>query len=120
MFKKVRTDLRKLVTERMKKIVPSTKLNPECRNILLFTNTTRQTIRAKNKYCKHFCCKRTAVNSDNYKEKRNAVKTATRNDQRVKESEKAKDFEMNPTFQKNLELYETKNCVTKCNTSFNA
>ena len=90
------TDLRELLTELTKKIVPLTMLNPECRNNLLFTNTTRQAIRAKNKYSKKFCCKNTKVNFDNYKEKTNAVKTATRNDKRAKKSEIAKDVKMKP------------------------
>ena len=80
---KVWTDLRELLTELTKKVVPLTRLNPECRNNLLLTNTTRQVIRAKRKYWKKFYCNRTTVNIDNYKEKRNAVKTATRSDQRA-------------------------------------
>ena len=69
---------------------------------MLFTSTTRQAIRAKEKYCKKFCCNRTRVNFDNYKEKRNAVKTATRNDQRAKENEIAKGVKSKP---KNLWSY---------------
>ena len=93
---KLLTDLRELLTELTKKFVPSTGLNPECRNKLLFTNTTRKAIRAKKNYWKKFCCNRTKVNFDNYKEKRNAVKTANRNDQRAKESEIAKNVKMKP------------------------
>ena len=81
------TDLRKILTEIMKKFVPITKLNPVCRNNLLFTNTARQALRAVKKYWNKFCCNRTTVNFDNYKEKRNAVKAATRNDQKAKERE---------------------------------
>ena len=51
---KLLTDLRELLTELTKKLVPSTGLNPECRNKLLFTNTTQQAIRAKKKYWKSF------------------------------------------------------------------
>ena len=66
---KLWTDLRELLIELTKKFVPLTRLNPECRNSLLFTNITRQAIRAKKKYWKKFCCKRTKINFDNYKKK---------------------------------------------------
>ena len=93
---KLWTDLRELLIELTKKFVPLTRLNPECRNSLLFTNITRQAIRAKKKYWKKFCCNRKKVNFENYKEKRNTIKTAIRNDQKAKESEIAKDVKMKP------------------------
>ena len=66
----------------------------------------------------NICCNRTTVNFDNYKEKRNAVKSAARKDQRAKESEIAKDVKMKP---KKFSIYvRQKNYVTKCNTSFSA
>ena len=88
--------MRELLAELTKKNVPFTSLNPEYRNNLLFTNTTRQAIRAKTKYWKKFYCNRTKVNFDNYKEKIKAVKTATRNDQRAKESAIDKDMQVKP------------------------
>ena len=65
---KVWRDLRELLTELTKKFVPLTNLDPECRNNLLFTNTTRQAIREKKKYWKNWK-NRTTANYDNYKEK---------------------------------------------------
>ena len=44
---KLWTDLRELLTEQTKKSLALTRLNPEGRNNLLFTNITRQAIRAK-------------------------------------------------------------------------
>ena len=93
---KLWTDLRELLAELTKKFVPFTRLNPEYRNNLLFTNTTRQAIRAKTKFWKKFYCNRTKVNFDNFKEKRNAVKTATRNDQRANESAIDKNVQIKP------------------------
>ena len=65
---KVWTDLRELLTELTKKFVPLTRLNPECRNNLLFTNTTRQAIRAKRKYWKKIYCNRTTLTTIEKKE----------------------------------------------------
>ena len=55
---------------------------------------------------------------DNYKEKRSAVRTGTRNVQRAKKGEIDKDVKKKT--KKILELCETENRVPKCNISFSA
>ena len=61
--------MRELLTELTKNVVLLTKLNQECKNNLIFTNTTRQAIRAK-KILEIILLQKTTVNFDNYQEKK--------------------------------------------------